>query len=551
MSSIRLINEENGGRSDKLSHKNDNFEYFENDRHGKYMINETFNVLVVDDDVDVAESILSIIEMQSRRFNVVAVYGYSQAVKLSSEEHFDIAFIDIKLGQESGLDLLSYLKSKDDDIYCVMMTAFREADYSVTAVKSGADDYLHKPIKPDNLFSSLSQAVNRQLIVKEKNRTQQRFRAVFEQTFQWLILTDNNAKLLDANQVALDFHSLNMNSVDGLLLYEAPWWSSNHVLKEKIKRMTQMVQNGGFARDEIQLDSESDGVRTFDISIKPIYDISNNLEFMLVELRDITERKLAELKIIESNKNLELAVLKRTEELEKSKEVAEYASKAKSDFISRMSHELRTPMNAVLGFAQLMQLNEVQLSKESNENLNEILNAGYHLLDLINEILDISAIESGKFELEIEKVNLSSIISDSLRLVAKQAATSSITIENETSKEPVIVLAEHVRLKQVLINLLSNAVKYNRTNGKVIISTAVLGNKIKISVKDTGIGLHKDKIEKLFKPFERLHHDPSIEGAGIGLVISKKLVELMGGEIGFDSEYDVGSEFWVTINIAD
>ena len=551
MSSIRLINEENGGRSDKLSHKNDNFEYFENDRHGKYMINETFNVLVVDDDVDVAESILSIIEMQSRRFNVVAVYGYSQAVKLSSEEHFDIAFIDIKLGQESGLDLLSYLKSKDDDIYCVMMTAFREADYSVTAVKSGADDYLHKPIKPDNLFSSLSQAVNRQLIVKEKNRTQQRFRAVFEQTFQWLILTDNNAKLLDANQVALDFHSLNMNSVDGLLLYEAPWWSSNHVLKEKIKRMTQMVQNGGFARDEIQLDSESDGVRTFDISIKPIYDISNNLEFMLVELRDITERKLAELKIIESNKNLELAVLKRTEELEKSKEVAEYASKAKSDFISRMSHELRTPMNAVLGFAQLMQLNEVQLSKESNENLNEILNAGYHLLDLINEILDISAIESGKFELEIEKVNLSSIISDSLRLVAKQAATSSITIENETSKEPVIVLAEHVRLKQVLINLLSNAVKYNRTNGKVIISTAVLGNKIKISVKDTGIGLHKDKIAKLFKPFERLHHDPSIEGAGIGLVISKKLVELMGGEIGFDSEYDVGSEFWVTINIAD
>ena len=551
MSSIRLINEENGGRSDKLSHKNDNFEYFENDRHGKYMINETFNVLVVDDDVDVAESILSIIEMQSRRFNVVAVYGYSQAVKLSSEEHFDIAFIDIKLGQESGLDLLSYLKSKDDDIYCVMMTAFREADYSVTAVKSGADDYLHKPIKPDNLFSSLSQAVNRQLIVKEKNRTQQRFRAVFEQTFQWLILTDNNAKLLDANQVALDFHSLNMNSVDGLLLYEAPWWSSNHVLKEKIKRMTQMVQNGGFARDEIQLDSESDGVRTFDISIKPIYDISNNLEFMLVELRDITERKLAELKIIESNKNLELAVLKRTEELEKSKEVAEYASKAKSDFISRMSHELRTPMNAVLGFAQLMQLNEVQLSKESNENLNEILNAGYHLLDLINEILDISAIESGKFELEIEKVNLSSIISDSLRLVAKQAATSSITIENETSKEPVIVLAEHVRLKQVLINLLSNAVKYNRTNGKVIISTAMLGNKIKISVKDTGIGLHKDKIAKLFKPFERLHHDPSIEGAGIGLVISKKLVELMGGEIGFDSEYDVGSEFWVTINIAD
>ncbi|MDH5395962.1 MAG: response regulator, partial [Gammaproteobacteria bacterium] len=473
MSSIRLINEENGGRSDKLSHKNDNFEYFENDRHGKYMINETFNVLVVDDDVDVAESILSIIEMQSRRFNVVAVYGYSQAVKLSSEEHFDIAFIDIKLGQESGLDLLSYLKSKDDDIYCVMMTAFREADYSVTAVKSGADDYLHKPIKPDNLFSSLSQAVNRQLIVKEKNRTQQRFRAVFEQTFQWLILTDNNAKLLDANQVALDFHSLNMNSVDGLLLYEAPWWSSNHVLKEKIKRMTQMVQNGGFARDEIQLDSESDGVRAFDISIKPIYDISNNLEFMLVELRDITERKLAELKIIESNKNLELAVLKRTEELEKSKEVAEYASKAKSDFISRMSHELRTPMNAVLGFAQLMQLNEVQLSKESNENLNEILNAGYHLLDLINEILDISAIESGKFELEIEKVNLSSIISDSLRLVAKQAATSSITIENETSKEPVIVLAEHVRLKQVLINLLSNAVKYNRTNGKVIISTAM------------------------------------------------------------------------------
>lgn len=228
--------------------------------------------------------------------------------------------------------------------------------------------------------------------------------------------------------------------------------------------------------------------------------------------------------------DLERQIQQRTESLVTAKEVAEKANSTKSEFLSRMSHELRTPMNAILGFGQLLQLSET-LSEEDRDGISEILTAGQHLLTLINEILELSKIESGKVDIVLEAVNLHPVLHECLALVRPQAEADNISIENDidTKQE---VLADPKRLKQCLINLLSNAVKYNSKNGNVKIYSELLSEntKTRIIVQDTGSGIPEHLISQLFVPFERLgHNDYDIEGTGIGLSITQKLVKLMNG----------------------
>lgn len=239
-----------------------------------------------------------------------------------------------------------------------------------------------------------------------------------------------------------------------------------------------------------------------------------------------------------ANKHLELRVYERTKELEA-------ANKAKSEFLSSMSHELRTPMNAILGFSQLLNIDD-NLGKSQQSSVNEILNAGNHLLSLINEVLDLSMIEEGRQEINMEDTNISEVIADSISTLNPIAEKNNISLVNKANID-YIIYVDSFRIKQVLINLLSNAIKYNNKNGKVFISTNIIdNNKIRISVKDTGSGLSKEKQEKLFMPFERLgHENGTIEGSGIGLVLSKKLVILMKGSISMESVANDGCTFYV------
>jgi CheY-like chemotaxis protein len=230
---------------------------------------------------------------------------------------------------------------------------------------------------------------------------------------------------------------------------------------------------------------------------------------------------------------------------------AEKANRAKTDFLSGMSHELRTPLNAILGFAQLMESGAPSPTPTQKRNLDQILKAGWYLLELINEILDLALIESGKVTLSREPVSLIEVLLECRAMIEPQAHKRNIGMTFPRLDIPYFVKADRTRVKQVLINLLFNAIKYNKPGGAVAVECTLANpDSIRISVRDTGAGLAPEQLAQLFQPFNRLGKEASVEeGTGIGLVVTKRLVELMGGTIGADSVVGTGSVFWIEMGL--
>lgn len=269
-------------------------------------------------------------------------------------------------------------------------------------------------------------------------------------------------------------------------------------------------------------------------------DDSGNVIGVFAAARDVTERNRLDQVLHDQNVELQRAIV-----------VAEAANLAKSNFLSSMSHELRTPLNAVLGFAQLIETGSPPPTPLQAESLNQIVKGGWYLLELIDEILDLAQIESGTATMSTEAVSLGEILLECQAMVAPQTQERDIALQFPSFEIACYVYADRVRLKQVLLNLFSNAIKYNKPGGAVVVAVAPASNpaaSLRISIRDSGDGMSPEQLMQLFQPFNRLGREGGAEqGTGIGLVVTKRLVELMGGMIGVDSVVDTGSTFWIEL----
>jgi len=394
-----------------------------------------------------------------------------------------------------------------------------EADHLIGYMFIGTDNSQRKRVEAE------------QALLDQRLRDQQYYtRSLIESNIDALMTTDPRGIISDVNQ---QMELLTGTSREDLI--GAPFKNYFTDPARAEAAITQVLQEGKVTNYELTALSRDGKQTVVSYNATTFHDRDRNLQGVFAAARDVTERKQFEHALQETNAALEGA-----------RAIAEKANLAKSEFLSSMSHELRTPLNAVLGFAQLMASDTPPPSKAQKQSIDQILQAGWYLLRLINEILDLAMIESGKVTMSQEAMSLADVLQDCQAMIEPQAQKRQIRMTFPSFDKHFYVHADRTRVKQVLINLLANAIKYNRDGGAVTVECASVGlNRVRVSVADTGAGLTQEQVAQLFQPFNRLGQaNGSEEGTGIGLVVTKQLIELMGGEIGVSSTVGAGSVFW-------
>ena len=436
-----------------------------------------------------------------------------------------------------GFDALVFKASRGiEDIY--ELTYNRKdgsrfpAVVSVTALRDPQNAIIgYLLIGTDNTARKQIEEEQKQLA--QRLRDQQFYtRSLFESNIDALMTTDPDGIITDTNKQMETLTGCTRDELVG-----APF-KSCFTDPERAETSIKLVLSAKKVTDYELTVRARDGRETVvSCNATTFYDRFRRLQGVFAAARDVTERK-----------RLDQALQETNVELERAKIVAEQANLAKSDFLSNMSHELRSPLNAILGFAQLMESDVPAPTNAQKESIAQILQGGRHLLKLINELLDLAVIESGKVSLSPEPVSLAEVMMECQTMMEPQAQQHGIRMSfpNPTQAALLCVKADRTRLKQIIINLLSNAIKYNKINGSVIVDCRVsTPGRIRISVADTGMGLPPDKLAQLFQPFNRLGQEVGdVTGTGIGLVVTKRLAELMEGTLGVESTVGEGSVFW-------
>ena len=481
----------------------------------------------------------------------VAASG-DRALALARQHRPDLILMDVMIkGSEDGTQTARRILD-EQDVPVVFLTAYGDAATLTRAKASMPYGYLTKPFRPADLRTTIEVALHRHDVDRRLRESEHWLTKTLRCIGDGIIATDPYGRVRFMNPVAENMLALHEQDAAGRPVGEV------FHLQDEVGHVAlpDLVALALGQREQTALISgilpapDAQTQRIFvDAGAAPISDDDGRILGAVLVFRDVSQRRLAEHELTRHREHLEQLIRERTSEMEQARQEAERASRAKSDFLSAMSHELRTPMNAILGFSQVLETRP--LDEDDAESVRYIHEAGKHLLRLIDDLLDMSRIEAGRLDLDLQPVALS-IICDQITPMLKPLLEKYQVTLQQGDSSGYHVMADPVRLRQVMLNLVSNAIKFNRPGGRADVRyETVEGNRLRLSVSDTGVGIEPERQALLFRPFERLGVETTrVEGVGLGLAFSKRLVELMHGEIALDSVPGEGSTFWVTLPLA-
>ena len=490
------------------------------------MSDSVTRVLLIEDDEDdylLTQDTLS--DIGEDKFDLCWVQSYEAGLTALANEHYDVCLVDYFVGGETGLDIVREAKARGVLVPSILLTGQGDREVDIAAMEAGASDYLEKAqLTASRLDRSIRYAVNEGRTRRALSDWSTLLKAALDHTGAGIATFDTQMRLLTCNDRLLDMLGLQGDSEE--LNQADPTQPMEH---SALAQPVVACMDPARLASEEQFELKGPGGRVFEVRGNRMP--GGGIATICI---DVTAQKAVE------------------EQLRRAKENAEIASRSKSEFIANMSHELRTPLNAIIGFTELL-ANDTQGQiprSHATAYLTDILASGHHLLSVINDILDVSKIEAGKFDLQEDSFDLFDVVQASTRLVKERALNAKLELGIDVVADQIILRADERVIKQVLLNLLSNAIKFTPAGGSV--SVGASWNEqggIDISIADTGIGMSQEDIPRVLQPFEQVESalDRNQEGTGLGLPLVKSLVELHDGGISIQSEKDSGTTVIVSL----
>ncbi|KAB8315726.1 response regulator [Tolypothrix campylonemoides VB511288] len=490
----------------------------------------SINILLVEDSASDAKLLQQTLwHLGGERWQVVHFEQLSDAIDSCSKTTYDIVLLDLSLPDSKGLNTLAEFYAAAPNIPIVVLT-FDDEDVALEAVAKKAQDYLVKgQITPNLLRRTIRYAIERGQILKQLRESEHRFRAIFEQTFQSMALLTLEGIILEINQPALNLWASQQQDCVGKPLWELESWNFSSTNQEWLKSIIAKAAGGEFVRHELLLPSANNAMLWIDFSLKPLKDETGKAMLLIVEGRDISDRKRAEAELVNAW----------VQERE--------LNEMKSNFVSMVSHEFRNPMTVIRTAIELLELYNHQMSdQQKSQYFGKIQTAIRQMLQLLDEILFLGRTDAGKLQYEPTPLDLEHFCSE-LTQTLQLAASSKHEIIFSFQGEQTSVEVDQNLLRYILTNLLSNAIKYSPQGGIIAFNVFCQNDTVTFQIQDSGIGIPLKDQQRLFETFHRASNVGSIPGTGLGLSIVKKCVDLHHGQIYLQSQVGVGTTFTVKL----